>query len=170
MKKSKPIKKKLKALCLLAFCATSLMACKPDKNPEPIVITQPADDTLSQNDKTKPIKMKITIGDKSVVATMYNNATAKDFISMLPLALPLDDYNGTEKTSYLSRKLNTAGVPSGSDPEVGNITYYAPWGNPAIFYKDLGYSNSLLNPGNIEVDVSILSSSQKLNATFEMVE
>ena len=176
MKKLKSIEKKmLLALCLLALCATSLCACSPDDNPKPAVNglpvgDQPVHDSLPQNDNTKTMKVKITIGDKSVVATMYDNATAKDFISMLPLALPLDDYNSTEKISYLSRKLTTAGAPSGCDPEVGDITYYAPWGNLAIFYKDFGYSNGLIKLGKIEGDLSILSSSLKMNATFEKVE
>ena len=176
MKKLKSIKKKMPLVfCLLALCATSLWACNPDDNPKPAVkdqpvVDQPVHDSLPQNDNTKTMRVRITIGDKSVVATMYDNATAKDFISMLPLALQLDDYNGTEKISYLSRKLTTAGAPSGSDPEVGDISYFAPWGNLAIYYKDFGYSSGLIKFGKIEGDVSILSSSQKLNATFEKLE
>ncbi len=112
----------------------------------------------------------MTIGDKSVVATMYDNVTAKDFISLLPLTLDLDDYAGTEKISYLSRKLNTQGAPSGSDPDVGDIAYYAPWGNLAVFYKDYKYAAGLIILGKIEGDINMLNTSQKLKATLELVE
>jgi hypothetical protein len=50
----------------------------------------------------------------------------------------LKNYASTEKISYLARKLSTEGAPAGCDPDVGDITYYAPWGNLAIFYKDFG--------------------------------
>jgi hypothetical protein len=32
---------------------------------------------------------------------------------------------------------------------VGDITYYAPWGNLAIFYRDFGYSPGLVRLGHI---------------------
>ena len=63
---------------------------------------------------------------------------------MLPLTLTLKDYAGTEKISDLPRKLSTQGAPSGSDPSVGDITLYAPWGNLAIFYRDFGYASGLI--------------------------
>jgi hypothetical protein len=116
------------------------------------------------------MKLKITIGDNSVEAIIDDNVTAKDFISMLPLTLILDDFAGTEKISYLSRKLTTQGTPSGCDPDVGDITYYAPWGNLAIFYKDYGYASGLVKLGKIEEDISLFDTNQKLTATFELFE
>jgi hypothetical protein len=38
------------------------------------------------------------------------------------------------------RKLSTSGARPGSDPDVGDIAYYAPWGNLALFYRNFGYS------------------------------
>jgi hypothetical protein len=75
---------------------------------------------------------------------MYDNPTSRDFLTLLPLPLTLEDYARTEKISYLSRKLSTEDAPSGSDPSVGDFTYYSPWSNLAIFYKDFGYSSGLI--------------------------
>ena len=58
---------------------------------------------------------------------------ARDFISLLPLTLTLEDYAKTEKISDLPRTLTKERAPAGSDPSVGDITYYSPWGNLAIF-------------------------------------
>ena len=116
------------------------------------------------------MKLKITIGEQYVMATVYDNATTKDFVSLLPLTLELNDYAETEKISYLSQKLTAQGAPSGCDPDVGDITYYAPWGNLAIFYKDFGYAAGLIKLGKIEGDVSILNTFQKQSTTFEMVK
>jgi hypothetical protein len=34
--------------------------------------------------------------------------------------------------------------PAGSEASVGDITYYAPWENLAIFYNDFGYASRLV--------------------------
>lgn len=86
------------------------------------------------------MKIRLTINGQSATATLDDNPTARDFLSMLPLALTLEDYASTEKIAYPPRKLSTQGAPAGIDPEIGDITYYAPWGNLALFYKDFGYS------------------------------
>jgi hypothetical protein len=115
------------------------------------------------------MKIKISISNTVLTATMLDNATSRDFMSMLPLTLTLRDYAGTEKISDLPRKLSTQGAPSGSDPSVGDITLYAPWGNLAIFYKDFGYASGLIILGRIDTGVDELS---QLNGevTFERME
>jgi hypothetical protein len=64
---------------------------------------------------------------------MMDNAAARDFLPLLPMTLTLEDYAATEKISHLPKKLSVASAPAGFDPSVGDLTYYAPWGNLAIF-------------------------------------
>jgi hypothetical protein len=163
------------ATSLIIFYAATLWACNPEDFTEPDVNIQETKnvtsiDSINQKENSKTMKIKISVGEMSVIASMLDNATARDFISLLPLTLTLDDYAGTEKISYLSRKLSTQGAPSGTDPDIGDITYYAPWGNLAIFYKDFSYSGGLVKLGQIEGEISILKTSQRLIATFELVE
>ncbi|MED3910879.1 cyclophilin-like fold protein [Peribacillus simplex] len=80
---------------------------------------------------------------------MYDNPTSRDFLTLLPLTLTLEDHAVTEKISLLPKRLSTEDAPSGSEPSVGDFTYYSPWGNLAIFYKDFGYSNRLIKLGKI---------------------
>ena len=47
------------------------------------------------------MKIRITIGHKTVTATLIDSDTARDFVSLLPLTLTLEDYNKTEKVSDL---------------------------------------------------------------------
>ncbi len=72
------------------------------------------------------MKIRIKVGEKALTATLIDSKTTTDFVSLLPLTLTLKDYAGTEKISDLPRRLSTEGAPSGSDPSVGDITYYAP--------------------------------------------
>ena len=112
-------------------------------------------------------KLRLTVEGKAIEATVFDNATARDFASLLPLTLTLEDYNSTEKISYLPRKLSTAGAPAGVDPAPGDIAYYAPWGNLAIFYKDFGYSKGLIRFGRIDSGLDALAGRESLKATVE---
>jgi hypothetical protein len=106
----------------------------------------------------------------AVTATLDDNETSRDFVSLLPLTLTLQDYAATEKISDLPRRLSTTGAPPGSDPSVGDITYYAPWGNLALFYKDFGYSSGLVKLGQIDSGVEALKRSGPLSVTIELIE
>ena len=115
------------------------------------------------------MRIRLTLDGKRVEATLLDNATARDFLSRLPITLTLEDYNATEKIGYPPRKLSTASAPAGVDPSVGDIAYYAPWGNLAIFYKDFGYSRGLIGLGRIDSGIEALSVPGSLDVTIERV-
>jgi len=96
------------------------------------------------------MKIRLTVDGRSITATLIDSPTTRDFLSLLPLTLTLEDYASTEKIAYLPRKLSQEGAPAGVDPAVGDITYYAPWGNLALFYKDFGYAKGLIKLGAID--------------------
>ena len=117
------------------------------------------------------MKLKITIGDMVLTATLYDNPTSRDFISMLLVTTTLEDYASTEKIFYPDRKLSTEGAPGGFDPSVGDITYYAPWGDVAIFYKDFGYASGLISLGRIDDNgIELLRTAGVEDVTFELVK
>lgn len=113
------------------------------------------------------MKVRLTIDGKTITATLADNASSRDFIAMLPLTLTLEDYASTEKIAYLPRKLTTAGAPAGADPAIGDITYYAPWGNLAIFYRDAPYAQGLVKLGRIDSGIEALGVRGSLKATIE---
>ena len=96
------------------------------------------------------IRIKMTFNDEEVMVRMHDNPTTRDFLAMLPLTVTLEDYAGTEKITRLSKRLSTKDAPAGSDPSVGDFTYYSPWGNIAIFYQDIGYADGLIFLGSIK--------------------
>lgn len=116
------------------------------------------------------MKIRIAIDDTFVTATLDSTEAARDFASLLPLTLTLDDYNATEKIADLPRKLSTNGAPRGLDPDVGDIAYYAPWGNLALYYRDFGYSAGLVKLGSLDAGVEILRRPGPFAATFELLE
>jgi hypothetical protein len=89
---------------------------------------------------------------------------------MLPLELKLEDYHGIEKIADLPARLPTEGEPAGVDPDVGDITYYAPWGNLAIFYRDFGYAAGLVRLGRLEGSLSALAGNGAVRVRIEPVD
>ncbi|WP_335102771.1 cyclophilin-like fold protein [Nostoc sp.] len=116
------------------------------------------------------MKINIKAKDKVVTATLIDSKTTQDFISLLPLTLTLEDYARTEKVSELPKKLSTEDAPPGSDPAVGDIAYYAPWGNLAIYYRDFEYSNGLAILGKIDGGIEALNVPGSVEVTIELVQ
>lgn len=114
--------------------------------------------------------MKLNImTDKGVVhARLYDNASAKDFIALLPLTLMLEDFNKTEKIAGLPKGLSTSGAPDGYTPHKGDIAFYAPWGNLCIFYRDFRYSPGLVQLGKTDDDgISKLTTSHSVTISLD---
>lgn len=112
-------------------------------------------------------RVKLAFDGNEVIVTMYDNPASKDFLSMLPLTLTFEDYNNKEKISSLPRNLTTEGAPPAIDPVAGDFTYYAPWGNLAIFYKDhMSSNNSLKSLGHIDSGAPLLAG---ISGEFEVI-
>ena len=114
-------------------------------------------------------KLQIQLGDRTLTAVLYDCAATRDFIAQLPLTLELSDFNGTEKIADLPEKLPSDGAPEGFSPVTGDIAYYAPWGNLAIFYRDFRYSKNLILLGKIDGDgIKILQRADNREITIRL--
>jgi len=116
----------------------------------------------------KPMKIRLLLDNKSIAATLYNNPQAEDFIKLLPLSLSMENY-ADERIAYLPRKLSNQSAPDGSTPKVGDFSYYAPWGNLAIFLKDFRYSKGLLPLGKIEDNLELLTKNGPFTLRIELI-
>ena len=113
----------------------------------------------------------MVIGEESFGVELIDNPTSKSFIKLLPLTLDFEDYHNIEKIVVLSNKLSRDDSPSGCEANKGAFTYYAPWGNLALFYKDFGYAPGLIRMGEIEEKgVQILSSLSTFSAHISLID
>ena len=95
------------------------------------------------------MKIIITVNGTNLRATLLDNPSAKDFASMLPLSLKLENYGSNEKIGYLPRKLTTKGSGPFSNESIGDLAYYAPWGNFIFYYGPYHYSQGVIRLGNM---------------------
>ena len=119
---------------------------------------------LAQNDTGGKTMIKMTFAGNEIYGEILNTQSGKEFLSQLPATLKFEDYNSTEKISYLQSKLSGQGEPEGFTPKRGDISYYMPWGNLAIFYRDFRYSRSLIKIGTLN-DIDKL---ENMRGSFEV--
>lgn len=95
-------------------------------------------------------KIRFLLEDGDMIVELYKNSASDDLLGRLPMTLSFEDYNSTEKISYLDSELDLSDAPDECTPQVGDLTYYAPWGNLAFFYHDFRNSPQLIPLGRIE--------------------
>ncbi|MCL4768581.1 MAG: hypothetical protein KJZ80_20380 [Hyphomicrobiaceae bacterium] len=81
------------------------------------------------------MKVRIAFNGASMTATLCDNPSARDFASMLPLDLRIDDYSTNEKIAYLPRKLTEEGSGPFDNERPGDLGYYsssATWRPPSM--------------------------------------
>jgi len=135
------------AQLLVLFVAFGAAACFAAPDHQGVATTKAR---ARANQEIHPMKIQLIINDQWLSATLEDSRPAREFIAQLPLTLQLEDYAETEKIAQLPRHLNVTGEPEGITPVAGDIAFYAPWGNLAIFHKPFAYSKGLVRLGRVE--------------------
>ena len=113
-----------------------------------LVASLVAVDASKASERTTNMKIRISIADKVVIATVADNATARDFVSVLPLKLSMNDLFGREKYGDLPKALAENG-PRKNRYEVGDIAYWSPDQQFAIYCRQDG--KSIPSPGVVSI-------------------
>lgn len=91
-------------------------------------------------DRAAPVlsDMAISITSQGRTATfrLYDTAAAKEFYAQLPLSLPLSNFRDAQWMFYPPQKLNVAAGEAYHDGKKGELSYYAPWGDVFMLYRD----------------------------------
>lgn len=115
------------------------------------------------------MRIRIAFNSESFTATLYDNPSARDFASMLPLALTIENYATNEKIAYLPRKLTEDGSGPFANEAPGDLCYYAPWGNLAFFYDSYRYSHGLIRLGRLDGGIEPLLAAGKVELHIELI-
>lgn len=129
-----------------------------------------AEQAATQKVSSMNIRFDIESSAQPIFVRLKDSPTTQDFIRQLPLNLELTDYATTEKIAYLPEKLTSQGAPKGHPAKAGDIAYYAPWGNLAIFYKDFdGVANNLIYLGQFDTLPKVFSGNKPFKVTISIV-
>lgn len=128
--------------------------------------------SAAKSTEINSMKLRITANGKVMTATMADNQTARDFIAMLPLTLTMDDLFGREKFATLPKAASQGG-PRQHAYRVGQIAYWSPKNDVAIFYRHDGQttpSPGLIILGEIDAGVEALNVPGRVTVTFELAK
>lgn len=118
----------------------------------------------------REIKIKITVGDRVMSATFYDNATTRALISRFPLTLPMQDLYNREMCYRFPDPL-PANETETSGYDVGDILYWAPRHSFVIMYEQNGERiGNLQKVGRIHSDVGLFRHTGDINVKFEREE
>lgn len=149
---------------MLVLCIGSLSGlaqANSQNEPHPTVLTN----------ESLRLRMDVEGVKQPIFAKLEMNATTRDLLKQLPISLNFTDYASSERIANLPQRLTTQGAPNGYAGRSGDLTYYAPWGNLAFFYKDskVGYANGLVYLGKLDALPPELLKKQSFKMTIRQV-
>lgn len=160
----------MKRLLLVVFCAFFLLTgcASCEKNDTATSTANNNNNHNNNNANPTGSKMNIRIGTNTFTATLYDNATATAFKSMLPMTVNMMELNGNEKYFDLSRGL-PANASNPGTIQTGDLMLYGST-TLVLFYKTFSTSYSYTRLGSID-DVTGLAAavgSGNVTVTFEL--
>jgi hypothetical protein len=117
-------------------------------------------------------KNRITVNGAPMTATLIDSATTRDFVSVLPVTIPMRDLFAREKSGDLSRSLSEGGERKRTY-EVGEVIYWSPSAHLAIFYLRGGPaipSPGIIVLGKIDSGVEALNVPGSVAVTIEAIK
>jgi hypothetical protein len=114
------------------------------------------------------MKIRLRIENRILTATLIDNTTARDFISLLPLTLTMDDLFRREKYGPLPRALSKG--ERTHSYEVGDIGYWSPGPDVAIYYRNDGGQipdPGIILIGKIDSGIEAFNVAGSVNVTIE---
>jgi hypothetical protein len=134
-RKRSPVKRIL-SVFIAGFMTCIIVACLNTK----VKASTPAKGAPSQN--TTPgltlsdMQVKITSMGNTAIFRLYDTGAAKEFYDQLPLKLDLTNFRDAQWMFYPPKKLSVTAREAYHDGKKGELSYYAPWGDVFMLYKD----------------------------------
>ena len=112
----------------------------------------------------------MTIADTDYKVTVDENTQAgKLFLNSLPLTLSFENFGSNERIAYLPKRLDMDSYDSHLSVKRGDMTYYVPWGNLAVFRKAYSSPSDLAPIGSMpENAISALEQSGDSEVSFKI--
>ena len=82
------------------------------------------------------MQVKITSMGRTATFQLYDTFAAKEFYDQLPLKLDLTNFRDAQWMFYPPEKLSVTAREAYHEGKKGELSYYAPWGDVFMLYKD----------------------------------
>src|SRR6266516_5741658 len=93
-------------------------------------------------------RLRLKVPGRTITGTLIDSETARDFVSLLPLTLTMNDLFRREKFGHLPRAISSGGQRTHTYA-VGDIAYWSPGPDVAVYYREVGVA--MPSPGIIVI-------------------
>jgi hypothetical protein len=145
---------------------------EPSDHRAPIATTAPGSVPPTSANRVEGIIVRFSSTDIELDVTVAGDTpTIRDFLSMLPLTIRFEEFNGREKIGYLPRPLDTS-ASAGHDSEDGDLIYYAPWGTLGFYYNayGIGHDDNVIHIGTYNATPADLAGLETGDVTVSVVD
>ena len=133
------------------------------------VTTQGDIQPQGSSSESAEIKLKITVGDQELTATLDNNTTTQALLEKFPMTVPMQDLYSREMCYRFPDELPTSDVQN-TGYEVGDIIYWPPGRSFVIMYAQNGEQFSRQKIGRVDSGVEIFAETGDTDVTFALLE
>lgn len=94
-------------------------------------------------------EIQFVVNGRAYAAELNDNDAAKHLAERLPMTVAFENFGAVERVAYLKPELDTGSAPDHTTPKAGDLTYYIPWGNLAVFTGAFRPSENLVPLGRL---------------------
>ncbi|HXF96908.1 MAG TPA: cyclophilin-like fold protein [Gemmatimonadales bacterium] len=142
-----------------------------------VTYEQPRGHPMTQRDAfsstpANVVKLRIRVADRTMTATLFESRTSRDFVSLLPLTVTMNDLFRREKFGHLPRAISRGGK-STHTYTVGDIAYWPPGPDVAVYYRHDGEEipdPGIIVIGRIDSSVEAFDVPGSVRVTFELLD
>lgn len=114
-----------------------------------LVMTAAFTTAILTNSSAMAQPIEFVIDGNAYAAELSESEISKNFAAQLPITVSFENFGSRERIAYLSSKLKVGNSATSCTPQAGDITYYIPWGNLAVFTERFHNSENLAPMGKI---------------------
>ncbi|MDO4271981.1 MAG: cyclophilin-like fold protein [Candidatus Saccharibacteria bacterium] len=123
----------------------------------------------SQTERNGEMRINIQVGDTTLTGTLYDNATARDLASRLPLTVDMKDLYDREMCYNFTDELEHDDIQTRSY-EVGEIIYWNPGHSLVFMYRQNGERFAMQSVGRIDSGIELFENTGDTKVTIRLAE
>ena len=128
--------KRILSVFVAAFLICSLVACLNTEGKASTPNNEKPSDNEEHGLILSDMQVKITSQGHTATFRLYDTVAAKEFYDQLPLKLDLTNFRDAQWMFYPPERLSVTTREAYHDGKKGELSYYAPWGDVFMLYKD----------------------------------
>ena len=135
--------KRILSVLISGFTIYALAVCLPETGPASAAADKKPSQDKAHGLALSDMQVKITSRGRTATFQLYNTVAAKQFYDQLPLKLDLTNFRDAQWMFYPPAKLSVTAREAYHDGKRGELSYYGPWGDVFMLYKDFHASDKM---------------------------